>query len=352
MPGLNASPKYRSFIQDRDRALEKLLSNSHARITDYTNAALREIESEAALLCHRHASASFPQTRALVHQFDERISRVFYFLSTLITREINALMRRSYVLSCVGEAEAIARATGEAKYNVHGKDAKQANPERIQYLLNQARYKILKAFEQGIVLEETSTEIMERVKKAFPELKKYLKAPRQLKPLKESAAEDERDPVKDAADGFISEEDWQDVVHDYLTEYVPQYSGRGETVGEFKGDEYDARYGWEIESEANHAFVDQVRTGQNEIANQNGYTDMVWIAILDNKTDDCCEWRNGLTSSEIEASLEDEHADDDCDAIVPPAHFNCRCSQAPYTEDLGEPEKVDFSDFDAWLKDQ
>lgn len=349
MPGLNASPKYRSFIQDRDRALEKILSNTHARITDYTSAALREIESEASLLCHRAEMATFKNTRVLVAQLDERVGKVFYYLGLLITREINALLRRSYVLASVGEAEAIARAMGSAEYKVDSKNAKQTNPERIQYLLNQSRYKILKAFEQGIVLDENATEIMARVRGSFPEAKRYAKPPRTLKPLKES----DRNPKADAARGFISDEDWQDVVHDYLKEYVPQYSQRGEYVTQWgKDDEMEVRYGWEIEKETNHALVDQVRAGQNEIANQNGYTDMVWIAILDDRTDECCEWRNGLTSSEIEAKLESEHADDECDAIVPPAHFNCRCALAPYTEELGEPEKVDFADFDEWLKNQ
>ena len=354
MPGLNASPKYRAFIQDRDRALEKLLSNTHARITDYTSAALREIESECALLCHRRDMSTVSNTRAIIHQLDERIQRAFHYLGILISREINALLKRSYVLAAVGEAEAIARATGSAEYKVEGKNAKQTNPERVQYILNLSRYKILKAFEQGIVLEETAAEIMERVRNSLPEAKQYRKPPRSLKPLKEAATpEDERDPRKDAASGFVTDEDWQDVVYDYTRTYIPQYSQRGEYVTNWgKDDEMEVRYGWEIESETNHALVDQVRSGQNEIAKQNGYTDMVWIAILDDRTDECCEWRNGLTSTEIEAKLEGEHADDDCDAIVPPAHFNCRCTLAPYTEEMGEPEKVDFSDFDEWLKNQ
>jgi hypothetical protein len=341
MPGLNESPQYRKFIQARDKALEKILSNSHARITDYTKSAMREIEGEVSLLCHRMADATFPQpTRVLLHQLDQRITHSFYYLGIMIHRELTALLRRSYVLGSVGEAEAIARATGEAKYHVEGRKAKQVNQERIQYNLNLRKYKIMKAFEQGIVIGETTSEIMDRVRKAFPELKVYRKPPRILKPLKES----DRDSKKDAAQGFVSDEDWQDVVHDYLNTYVPQYADRGLDKDE------EERYGWEIESETNHAFVDQVRSGQNEQANANGYTDMVWIAILDDRTDECCEWRNGLTSSEIESMLEGEHSDDDCEAIVPPAHFNCRCSLAPYTEELGEPEKVDFSDFDEWLK--
>lgn len=351
MPGLNESPVYRKFIQERDKALEKILANSHARITDYSRAAFREIESECSLLCHRHESQTFPQaTRVLVHQLSDRIAHSFYYLGILIHRELTALMRRSYVLSAVGEAEAIARATGDASYKVEAKNAKQVNQERIQYNLNLTRYKILKAFEQGLVLDESTSEIMDRVRKSFPVVNQYKKPPRVLKPLKES----ERDPIKDAAQGFVTDEEWQDVVNDYVTTYIPQYSQRGDYVVDVKQDsgEYEERYGWEIESETNHAFVDQVRSGQNETANQNGYTDMVWISILDDRTDDCCEWRNGLTSSEIEAKLEDEHSDDEYDGITPPLHFNCRCSMAPYTEELGEPEKVDFSDFDEWLKNQ
>ena len=351
MPGLNKSPIYRKFILERDRALEKILSNSNARITDYSRAAFREIESECALLCHRHEAKTYPQaTRVLVHQLGDRVSHSFYYLGVLIHRELKNLMRRSYVLASVGEAEAIARATGSGKYKVDISRVKDVNQDRIQYNLNSVKYKILKAFEQGLVLEEPTAEIMDRVRKSFPKVNQYAKPLRVLKPLKES----ERDSKEDAAQGFVTDEEWGDVVKDYLSTYVPQYSSRGDYVVDVKQDsgEYEERYGWEIEAETNHAFVDQVRSGQNDTANENGYTDMVWIAILDDRTDECCAWRNGLTSSEIEAKLEDEYSDDESDAIVPPAHFNCRCALAPYTEEMGEPEKVDFSDFDEWLKNQ
>lgn len=349
MPGLNESPKYRKFITDRDKALEKILTNSHRRINDFTTLALREIEGEVSVLCIRHGATEFPQTKVLVEQLDARLKNVFYYLGVLISRELTNLMRRANVLAQVGEAEAIARTVGNATYNVNPGTSKVPNQNRIQYLLNSTRYKILKAFEQGLVIDESSNDVFNRVIKAFPPCERYSKPPRVLKKIKEA----ERSKRIDAANGFVTDEQWQDVVHDYLNEYVPQYSVRSpDRVMDIKqpSGEYEERYGWEIEKETNHAFIDQVRSGQNETANQNGYTDMVWISILDDKTDDCCEWRNGLTSSEIEAKLEGEHADDECDAIVPPAHFNCRCSLAPYTEDIGEPEKVDFSDFDEWLK--
>lgn len=349
MPALNQSPKYRAFILERDRALEKLLKNSHLRIADFTSTALREIEAEVALLSYRKKSMAFVPNRTLTHQLDQRLVHVFYYLGLLISREISSLMRRSRVLASVGEAEAIARTTGKGTYEVKAGEPELFDNDRIQYNLNAQRYNILRAFEQGLVLEDSTDELMARVVKSFPEVKRYKKTPRILKPIKEA----EQQKKSDASTGFVDEEAWNDMVNDYQKEYVPTQATRGpETVSDVKQDsgEHEEWYGWEVESQINHDFITQVRGGQNEIAKQNGYTDMVWIAILDDRTDDCCAWRNGLTSSEIEAKLEE--ADDDCDAIVPPAHFNCRCSFAPYTEELGEPEKVDFSAFDEWIKNQ
>jgi hypothetical protein len=76
---------------------------------------------------------------------------------------------------------------------------------------------------------------------------------------------------------------------------------------------------------------------------------MMWIAIIDDKTDDCCLKRDGLTSTQIEEKLRGEWEKDECQAKVTPAHFNCRCRMAPVSDDLPDQAPADFGGFDEWL---
>ena len=161
---------------------------------------------------------------------------------------------------------------------------------------------------------------------------------------------------------FLDSETWDGIVNDYAADYGQvnrSPEGITDAVNPFNDepitDSLQTRYyyEWEIERDATHDFVKLVRDGQVDAAKENGITDFIWIAILDDRTcEKCCEWRNGLSSSMIEKRLkEDAELEDACDAIVPPAHFNCRCTVAPMTDDL---EVYDISqtekEFDQWLK--
>jgi hypothetical protein len=139
------------------------------------------------------------------------------------------------------------------------------------------------------------------------------------------------------------------MVADYTDEYIPE-TRAPEFVYDVKQDsgEYEEWYGWEIEQEITNDFVTSVREGQETAAKENGVTDFVWIALLDSVTDDCCRWRHAKTSQEIIDELKDKHADDECKAVVPPAHFNCRCDLAPMVDMPDEPPP-DFGEFDKWL---
>ncbi len=122
-------------------------------------------------------------------------------------------------------------------------------------------------------------------------------------------------------------------------------------IGDTDPELASTRYTWEVEQEITEDFVKSVRDGTIDSAKEAGIEDFMWIAVLDSHTDECCKVRDGLSSSEIEKKIADGTIDgEECDAIVAPAHFNCRCDVAPMTNDLPETEASGLPDFNEWLE--
>lgn len=296
------------------------------------------------------------------------------------------MRKKSFMLAYAGETQAIAQTIGQSAklnlsrgtldHNAMGKPLANglAPTKSFNLQFSKLRRQIISALEYSLAFGETVDQALGRV---------FLLLPRQMalpkkKVLKTVKLEEARKPTfsqykaqNDSVEidpsrsqptmGFeFDEETWNKVIEDIGSDY--QFTDRSpETYFDMKNPyndlpiknrlpEEDKIYAWEIENDVVNDFVEQVRSGQVEAAQKNGIKDFVWIAILDDRTDDCCEWRNGLLTSEIKARLETDMSGDDCRAIVPPAHFNCRCTLAPATEDL---EAVDNSDtnmeFDEWL---
>jgi SPP1 gp7 family putative phage head morphogenesis protein len=199
-------------------------------------------------------------------------------------------------------------------------------------------------------------ETLEKLKAAFPAIKTIKYPRRTLVPSKKIGRVKEADPRimeldndTDVASGFVDDETWNDLVQAYLDEYVQ--TGRTEGKIRFKaGDEREfvTRREWELERDFTHDFVSQVRAGQIDVARENGYNDFVWISVLDNKTDECCVWRDGKLTSEIEKSIS-QGKDDECQTSVPPAHPFCRCDIAPVTEKIDDFKLPQIGDFEEWL---
>jgi hypothetical protein len=81
---------------------------------------------------------------------------------------------------------------------------------------------------------------------------------------------------------------------------------------------------------------------------------MIWITVSHKTLCDHCEWRDGLTSKEIEEQM-DEREDDpeNYGAVVPPLHPFCFCKVAPVTKELLDaiPDNKTKKDFYEWLND-
>lgn len=354
------SKAYTRFIGDADRALEVLLNKSHARITDELRLAFTQTLQ---IVAFRYATLGnenllTARSRIAVQAIDQEIAHAYQHFAHEVLNIVSALSARAYTLSLVAQAEAIGRASGkESKYLVAPHDVAQQAvtglegeniASRIALMFDRLKRKVIDAVELSIVQEEGVKACLERVLQALPK-KRLVKKPKRLL---SSVKEADRPSKLTLSVGFVDDETWDEIIDDYMSEYVPRYRGP-ETVFDLPdpagGPDLEERYGWELEQYINNKFVLDVRKGGSAAAKENGITDMVWISVIDEKTDECCGWRDGLTSLEIERELKGKKATDDCKAIVPPAHFNCRCTMAPMLKDMPEVEPSNLADFEEWL---
>lgn len=349
---LNHSSAYKKFIHDRDKALEVIHNKSQAKVSDVLRGTF--LHSVQAMT---YFYSRLKGTNKILTLTEQTISRIFDSATIQVTQEFEQMRKRVYLLSYAGEAEALARATGKfhnvqldpAKLNAKKKSTTLNQAplhERIKYTMDKLKRRLLDAMHLSVIQDDDMETFQNRILRVLPAHRIVRQPRRILKPLKEAST-----PIgggRSMTTGFISDDDWKDMTNDYLTDYVPE--NRGPENLDIQLGEGTPQYAWELEQEMTQDFVQQVRDGQVDAANQNGYTDFVWIAIIDNRTDDCCLWRDGMTSSEIELALEKKSGNDECDgAIVPPGHFNCRCTLAPVTDNIPEQPELNIGDFTAWL---
>lgn len=322
---------------------------------------------------------------AVSHLIDDLSSRVVRLVSegkpmdaidsqlrpafTLAALEIHVayqkMRRLCYTLAYVGEAEAIARADDPSvTYELDRRDLDEVvnRPSvfggtlegRIRYYLDSLRRRVLNTIQLAIVSGKTGDEAWQDVLAVLPRPIEVA-VPRRTLTTQKRLEEAEPSRVIRAqgvniSSGFIDDEAWRDMVDEYLADEV--LDRRTEDKIRFKGPngrKTITRYEWELERDFTHDFVSLVRAGQLDVAKENGYTDFVWLSVLDNKTDECCTWRNGLTVTEIEAQLKNAHKDDTCQSTVPPAHPFCRCDLAPVTDEIKKFSVPEIGDFESWL---
>lgn len=285
-----------------------------------------------------------------------------------ITDELLKQRRNTYLLSYVGEIEAIGRAKlvqVPVKLNKHDMDflTVQEVPNggsiwnHVAHALNRLRQKILDAVQLSKIQGETVEEAMARVQKTFPKLYRFRNPKKAITPLKKDFKEAKAKREDPFSIGFVDPNEWESMLDDYLTPYAPEIrdpelyfdivGSKLEDIGIDEGE----WMGWEIEKLITNDFVQTVRDGQNDAANAQGITDVVWITVFGPATCESCQWRNGLTTTEIEAKLDgDEQGDDYPDVSVPPAHPSCRCQLAPMIDDMPEGTPEGLGDFSEWLK--
>jgi SPP1 gp7 family putative phage head morphogenesis protein len=292
-----------------------------------------------------------------IQQIDLQLQQAFIRPAQDTVLEFMKLRRWAYALAAAGEVEGIARATGDFKQvnlNTVLDDVALSKTsqdqdlyQRIQLAYSDIRRKIVAAVERSRVMEEPFQDMLNRVIAAFPKAYAYKKPPKVLKTLQEAA---KGPTVKSVSARIVDDKEWDAMVKDFLDgPDIPKFRFFNDEQIIYSDDDVAMKgYAWQIEQELTNDFVAKVRDGQEKSARDNGVRDFIWQAILDEKTDECCEWRDGLTTVEIQSELDGKHADDPCRALVPPAHFNCRCTLAP-VGDAPDSVDLDFGEFSEWL---
>ena len=368
MIALNKKRAYRSFVNARDKALDRLHASTQGRVTQALAEALQRIYDGISAR-HFYTLTTEQMTISgddMTKSVSQLIDFSFASAQAQMAHEIHSLRDTAMALTITSEKEALRRAGAGKDLPMHsrarvrsdsGKSSSDKMPTggtveaRISLALNRLKNKILDAVQLSRVLGESTEEALKRVKATFPKLKRITTPKKLTRLVKE--ADRPRNPDRPFDFDFISEEDWDGIIRDYLKPYQPRIRDP-RMYFEVTGDEGLAHMGvgeglwagWDIEQQITADFVDTVRKGQVVAAKEQGINDFVWITVFGPTTCESCKWRNGLTSAEIEAKLEDR--DDDFDATVPPAHASCRCQLAPMVEELGE-EPEELGDFDTWL---
>lgn len=359
MKSLNNVPAYRKFVRERDQALEVLLDNA---LTEVDNI-LKELFVRWIYSClntsvrskvYQTNADDLMMIRGLQTQLEMSIPAAINRISEIIKR----LRKNTYLLTVSSEAEAIGIALNKKtqyhptmlkKMNVINRDLPTGDMGRkIQLMLLNVADK-LKKQTLWLMMQKDINEF-EAIQSLIYKLPKSKAAERRraLKKVQVTEADRDSDYESDLSSGLITDEEWEDILTQYKSEISVDRSP--ETYFSIaKGADEVKRYAWEMESEIVQDFVQQVRLGQIDAANENGITDFIWIAVVDDRTDECCLWRDGLTTKEIEQKLKTDHREDECQTSVPPAHFNCRCALAPATENIPDVPASNQAEFEKWL---
>src|SRR5512135_840838 len=348
----HSSPRYSHFKNQRDEALERILYWYQVGFDVILDKLKNQVIVQA-----RH---DYSIGRKVPSQ---EMNRDFSLASIQSANLMKRMRKEIHLLTVVGEAEAMARALGKPQKFVVKKDHVHETPaggsidDRVELIFARLKRKVDDAFHLSRVLGSDLDEALARIERAFPPKVKRTQK-RKLKRIQE--ADRERPPK--LVTGIYDQNEWDDVVTDYQANELPDdFFRRGpddkiiyydidpETGKRVRQE----RYEWELEQETTEDFVQQVRNGEIDTAKENGITDLVWRAIIDSKTDDCCIERDGKTTAEIEKMLDEGKLDaDECDAITVPAHINCRCQLDPYTDDMPEVTPPDYGSFDDWLEEK
>ena len=361
-------PAYKKWVLKRDRALEELHTKAQLRSADVLRAVFAQVLHAAGTYYH-----SMKDHHTGTHEFESYMKQVFSAGADQIFHVLIRMRLNAYTLAKGSEAEIIAQLTKKptrAKVDRHDLEKVRARQSlaggpmltRVHLYMDRLRRRIISSAQTAALNAPDAKAFMFDLAQSFPRRRVVNQPKRILKPrlMRETDINLSEQPEADIAIDMIDDPTWQEMLDDYKTDFVPQYRQPEYVVDipisdpDIQADGTEVWYAWEFERDMTNEFVQSVRDGQVDAANENGITDFVWIAVVDSKTDACCLWRDGLLISEIEQQLDDhQDEDDECDmdgdGLTPPIHCNCRCSIAPATDDIPDKPDDGAKDFEDWL---
>lgn len=324
---------YKQWVNKRDEYLELILNRYRKEMTIALHDAFIGLVSAA----HQNAGNEF--VAAIIRNSATQLANIFHRMR----RDVLEFTTASEIelMSRIHNTKYVAKAVSSDRGMPSGGEIY----DKVGYYLRKL-YRKLDDIGDYYRAKKEPVPIIDLIM-ALPKMKKVtdLRAP--LKKVKES---DDDQILEDFSVQFLTDDDWDRIAGAWERKVVPL--GRDPETYFFGGkgrSKEDRVYGWELENDLRQDFVQHVRDGQVEALKIAGVTDFVWIAILDDRTDECCEWRDGLTSQEISQKLKTSRKGDECQVIVPPAHFNCRCTMAPASEHLPEVPTSNAAEFEEWL---
>lgn len=350
MKSFNDRKDFRDFIKKKNRLLEFVLDYYMGRMDKYMDM-LPEIVEKAAVF---YTWRDIDQYHNLLKKFSATIDPQFDTIASIVASLYLNMKKTCYALSYEADNVALSQMLGSAKkpINIHRYHNQKSYlggdvAARTYHAFNNLKTKVEKAFGTALLISDTQQEAVESVLQVLPKKRTYQDVPRVIqipRPLKEAAR-----PRKPQQFGFMTQEVWDALVDDYLSEIPNTRDPAAKVMVPSKTGKKRERYAWELEKDITNDFVKDVRDGQHDAAKANGIKDFMWIAVVDDRTDECCLWRDGLTTSEIEQQLRGKHKSDECQTAVPPAHPNCRCDIAPITDPDKLGDAPELGDFESWL---
>jgi len=337
-------------MAERNKTLENMLSNARAEQTNILAPALREI---ANFLAGQIVMKSITTSQ----QVQNRIQSTLMALAPALYVNQCKMARSVYIMANAATAEAIAQASNEElKFSAPNREPSASKNQevynRIILYLDRLTRRIMDAYQLSAIMEEDSKDSMNRILRAMPKREPAKRFPLRNPKLREADTGIGK-ALKDFALSFLTDEEWDATVSYATLQVLPVARGPEDLIDipdEAKPSGVEEVYAWEYEQDLTHEFVQSVRDGEEDAANENGISEFVFVAVIDAKTDECCLWRDGLTITEIEEKLAGMDEDDQCMGVEPPLHPNCRCRLEPVLDSIGSGQSTEAKDFETWLK--